>query len=177
MTGASGPKPMVICGEEHVLDNDAAFGLHGWDYSVVVEEPGDVFNCIAWAAGDTENWWWPTQGLSFAYWPPGVPRATTVAAFVHAFSTIGYESSPDDSWEEGHDKIALYVKQDGDVAHAARQLDELCWSSKLGAELILCHPLKALEGSFYGEARVFLRRPIDPAIPDPVRQMGCPGGR
>ncbi|MBU2521028.1 MAG: hypothetical protein KKD50_02235, partial [Proteobacteria bacterium] len=35
------------------------------------------YNCIAWAAGDTEAWWWPDP-LNMYYWPIGVSRAETL---------------------------------------------------------------------------------------------------
>lgn len=41
----------------------------------------DVYNCIAWAAGATGEWWWPV-GPGKTYWPEGVPRAVTLEASV-----------------------------------------------------------------------------------------------
>ncbi|MGL6097589.1 MAG: DUF7689 domain-containing protein [Fimbriiglobus sp.] len=54
--------------------------------------PDDGYNCIAWAAGEADRWWWPDPfGVSF--WPPGVPRAESVEAFVAAYTTLGFRPS------------------------------------------------------------------------------------
>lgn len=50
------------------------------------------YNCIAWAAGCNSLWWWPFKSY---YWPRGVPREVTVAAFLAAFATLGYEECQD----------------------------------------------------------------------------------
>jgi len=41
------------------------------------------YNCIAWAAGDDQNAWWPSR-RPVGYWPPNVPRVATLDAFVDA---------------------------------------------------------------------------------------------
>lgn len=156
--------------------NDSSWRIRNWDYSIVVEDWDLQFNCIAWAAGDRENWWWPSKNNKAAYWPEKAPREETLEAFIRAYATLGFEVCEGDSFEPDYDKIALYVAPDGRPTHAARQLDEHCWSSKLGEAEILCHPLKALEGK-YGQVKAVLRRKIDPATNDPVRALGCPGGR
>ena len=48
----------------------------------------DDYNCIAWAAGDRSNWWWPGPDLVKEYWPPGVPRSETLAAFQAVFALL-----------------------------------------------------------------------------------------
>jgi hypothetical protein len=48
----------------------------------VVTSPEDVhYNCVAWAAEDMDRWWWPDED---SYWPEGVAREETIAAFVAA---------------------------------------------------------------------------------------------
>lgn len=47
------------------------------------------YNCIAWAASDTRRVWWPDT-RNIGYWPPKVPRKTTVRAFELAYRTLGY---------------------------------------------------------------------------------------
>ena len=91
------------------------------------------YNCIAWAAGCDTRWWWPSGK---AFWPPGVPRQETLDAFVAAFVSLGYQICADGSWQDGYEKIALYVRPDGRAGnvptHAAKQLDNGRWTSKLG---------------------------------------------
>ena len=44
--------------------------------------PADpIYNCIAWAAGDTSAWWWPLDDIRRFYWPANAPREITLAAF------------------------------------------------------------------------------------------------
>ena len=50
----------------------------------VTSPPSPDYNCIAWAAGDTGNWWWPDLAHE-DFWPAGVDRVATVAAFREAF--------------------------------------------------------------------------------------------
>lgn len=121
------------------------------------------YNCIAWAAGDTQNFWWP----QFGHWPDGVPRELTVDAFVQAYQVIGYAKCGDGLLEPGYEKIALYVDEAGHPTHAARQLPSGAWTSKLGKWWDIEHTLPGLEGATsllggnaYGTVKQFLRRPV-----------------
>jgi len=117
------------------------------------------YNCIAWAAGDTERWWWPIAG-SFAYWPSNVPAQETLDAFIKAFGTLGFIPCEDPHIEHGHEKIALYVDENGKPAHAARQLPNGQWTSKLGQGQDIEHELDGLTDSLYGTVAQILKRPI-----------------
>lgn len=124
----------------------------------VTSDPTSDYNCIAWAAGDAERWWWPSDSV-FAYWPDGVPKVPTLAAFQAAYQTVGYALCEDEEPEVGFEKIAIYAGPDGTVMHAARHLDGEFWTSKMGHHVDMRHPLRAVEGSEYGRAVVFMRRP------------------
>src|SRR5437016_6126236 len=106
--------------------------LRGTGY-VVTSPPDKKHNCIAWAAGDTTQWWWPTEAGSLrrVFWPPGVPREETLEAFRQAFATLGYMVCDDDRFEAGYEKVALFALA-GAPKHAARQLPNGRWTSKLG---------------------------------------------
>lgn len=97
-------------------------------------DPDDDYNCIAWAASVTAIPWWPTDPpLDGVYWPPAAPRETTLQAFIEAYATIGYKPcGKDGSLQRGYEKIAIYVGADGKPTHAARQLSDGLWTSKLG---------------------------------------------
>lgn len=116
------------------------------------------YNCIAWAAaGDTENWWWPDP-LEQYYWPLGLQRGSyETQAFIAAFRMSRYEVCASADLEDGLEKVALFVL-DGVVAHAARQLADGQWTSKLGELEDIEHELPALEGRRYGRAVVVLSR-------------------
>ena len=72
------------------------------------------YNCIAWAAEDEGNWWWPVGGTPFkpSYWPKGAPRVATIPAFIQAFATLGYAVCDDRKYEVGFTKIGLYATLD-----------------------------------------------------------------
>lgn len=113
------------------------------------------YNCVAWVAYDKTRWWWPDK---YGYWPVDVPKSETVASFIAAFNTLGYEICQSPIHEEIYEKLAIYVINDI-PKHMARQLDCGGWTSKLSDENdIYHHTLQALEGNIYGCARYFMRR-------------------
>lgn len=116
------------------------------------------YNCIAWAAEDTDYWWWP-DAMGQYYWPPDVPREETVEAFVHAYGLQGYSQRSDATLEPGKQKVAIYADRNGKPTHAARQLADGWWASKLGRQIDIEHEFSALEGPEYGSVTVILARP------------------
>ena len=97
-----------------------------------VTSPEDAgYNCIAWAAEDNGRRWWP-GGASGEYWPDGAPCSETLSAFVRAFETLGYVSCLGHDMEAGFQKIAIFVDATDEPTHAARQLPDGRWTSKLG---------------------------------------------
>jgi hypothetical protein len=127
----------------------------------ITSDRSDSYNCIAWAAGDEARWWWPDDEDDFgiSHWPEGVTRSEELDAFAAAFATLGYEACEDASFEAGYEKVAFYVK-DGFPTHAARQLPDGAWTSKLGQGFDIRHTLEAIEGPTYGLASRFLVRPV-----------------
>lgn len=116
----------------------------------------DDYNCIAWAAGDNGRWWWPGR-----HWPADVPRAVTKLAFIKAFAELGYEVCETPDLEEGFEKVCLYCKL-GRPEHAARQLPDGKWTSKLGRGIDISHELEGLRGNKYGQPTLYMRRPRQP---------------
>jgi hypothetical protein len=117
------------------------------------------YNCIAWAAGDTERWWWPVAG-PFAYWPPDIPVQESLDAFIKAFGSIGFTPCENANVEEGYEKVALYVDRNGKPTHAARQLPNGRWTSKLGRIEDIEHELEGVTGLVYGSVAQILKRSI-----------------
>lgn len=114
------------------------------------------YNCIAWAAGCTTRWWWPSLDC---YWPQDVPREQTVSAFLLAFKTLGYEKCNDGALEPGHEKVALFVAPYDVLKHMARQLDDGWWTSKLGRSCDIEHKeIDDVSGERYGKVFCFMRR-------------------
>jgi hypothetical protein len=138
----------------HDLAGAALPGLTAENYRVT--SPGSwEYNCIAWAVGVTDAWWWPVPGR---YWPPEVPREETIAAFLSAFALYGYTSSANAEIEAGAEKIVLYATGETPT-HAARQLPGGWWTSKLGPNIDIEHAtLDAIAGGVYGSVVAILRR-------------------
>lgn len=122
------------------------------------------YNCIAWAIGKSNCWYWPPLGNpnpeSDEYWPQGVPDDTSLEVFIKALQTDGFSLCEDSSLESGFTKIAIYTL-DKEVTHAARQLDNGLWTSKLGPLNDIQHSTpEYIEGNFYGKVAVYMKRPL-----------------
>jgi hypothetical protein len=135
-------------------------GLRGTGYQVT-SPPDETYNCIAWAAGDTTDWWWPDEpdNLDSSHWPAGTPRMETLEAFRGAFAALGYAVCDDDQLEAGYEKVALFALA-GVPKHAARQLPGGRWTSKLGPMEDIEHALHDLTGMVYGSVVLVMKRPL-----------------
>lgn len=131
------------------------------DKNLVTSPPTIDYNCIAWAAGEDDRWWWPdSPSMGFGYWPPDIPREETVDAFIKAFEALGYSVCPDDSLELDHEKVVLYVDANRTPTHMARQLADGKWTSKLGRSYDISHDTaNCVSGGLYGRTEIFMRRP------------------
>ena len=126
------------------------------DYTWESQDTGE-YNCIAWAVGDNTRWWEPHED---AYWPPGISYEFTPAALCELFQGLNYNICDNADLEDGFEKIAIYAHSDTQATHAARQLDNGAWASKLGEDIDIHHAsLKCLEGPCYGRVFVFMKRP------------------
>jgi hypothetical protein len=119
--------------------------------------PADIrYNCIAWVADETGHWWQPG-----VYWPTEASREDYgIGVLEAAFNKLGYEECSDDRLEPGFQKIALYGS--GFMyTHAARQLPNGKWTSKLGkAEDIEHDTADDVAGGVYGEVVQFMKRSV-----------------
>ena len=135
-------------------------GLAGKSFAIKSPKD-DHYNCIAWAAGDIHNWWWPDSAHQDT-WPAGVPRLETMSAFRDAFASLGYTVCDSEELETGHEKIALLALA-GVPKHAARRLSSGRWTSKLGFLEDIEHDLHDLEGTQYGSVIIIMKR-AQPAL-------------
>lgn len=134
------------------------------DFKVTSPQTPD-YNCIAWAYHHNDRWMWPggqefKNCDGFHYWPDGVEDSTDVSAFIKAFEKTGYSLCEDCSFEKGYRKIALYVeKGTTECTHAARQLSNGKWTSKLGQLNDIQHGTPyTIEGDLYGEVYCIMKR-------------------
>ena len=121
------------------------------------------YNCIAWAAGKTDEPWWPTDQIRGYFWPTGLQKESidqeTVGNFIKAFESEGYQQCSDGSIEANFEKVAIYADAAQHPLHAARSLPNGMWSSKMGDEEDIQHStLNAIAGKLYGHPVAFLRR-------------------
>jgi hypothetical protein len=119
-------------------------------------DPG--YNCVAWAAGVTDDWWWPLENPAEAYWPDSAPRVRTLEAFRAAFVALGYEVCQGEGLESACEKVALFADDFDRPTHVARQLPTGRWTSKLGRAEDIEHDLHDLEGELYGRVALLMER-------------------
>jgi hypothetical protein len=122
------------------------------------------YNCIAWAADDNTQHWWPN---AWSYWPIAL-RVNTVECFMEAFATLGYKSCKHGRLEIGYQKVAIYADPFLSPKHMARQTFFGAWVSKLGVEwedimhqtLSQINCLGPLPIAYYGEAVRYMKRSL-----------------
>ncbi len=125
-------------------------------------DPDPKYNCIAFAAGRTDVFWWPDDypDSESDYWPPGIAREETVAAIIQLFQSFGYEACDNGRLESGQEKIAIYAL-DCSPTHAARQIQTGHWVSKLGPlEDIVHKSPESIAGPCHGSVVQFMCRPL-----------------
>jgi len=123
----------------------------------IESEKTRTYNCIAWAAGVADRWWWP-RGSAY-YWPIA-RREETLACFIEAFENLGYQSCNTPDCEDGYENLAIYLDSSGTPTHTARQLETGQWASKSGGLEDIYHSLEGLQESDYGTAEHFMKRPL-----------------
>lgn len=75
--------------------------------------------------------YWPNNRDSD--WPADLPPISDEReAFKALFVSLGYEECDATDNEAGYERVALYGYDDGELSHAARQLETGRWASKLG---------------------------------------------
>jgi hypothetical protein len=122
----------------------------------ITSDPTEEENCIGHAAGRPNEWWDPDEDQ---IWPDGVPRDYTVESLVLAFATLDYALCDSAGNEPGYEKVAIY-SDDDEYTHAARQLEDGSWSSKLGPDDDINHPtLESLADGTYGKVVRVMKRP------------------
>ena len=117
------------------------------------------YNCIAWAYGDDTRWYWPTEHPHH-YWPPNIRNELDLQSFIELYQLVGYKVCENNSLELGLEKIAIFGQPNGEPTHAARQLLNGNWTSKMGGWHDIEHTLTSLDSPVYGSALVFMSRSI-----------------
>ncbi len=127
------------------------------------------YNCIAYAAKDMTQPWWPVPewmmqlpGARYYYWPVERIYPPTVENFYRAFATEGFQPCKTGKHEHGYEKVAIYVVTGDEPKHMARELGDGIWYSKLGDFQDIRHYVfDAVENAGYGQAKYFMRKRIE----------------
>jgi len=121
------------------------------DPIIKTSEATPSYNCIAWAAGDDQRWW-EAAPLAQCYWP--IPVSTdpiAVSTLIEAYEAVGFVVCNDVSLEFLWERVIIYAHGPHEYTHAARQLGDGRWTSKLGEGIDLTHRTPAeLSGPAYG---------------------------
>ncbi len=124
---------------------------------MVTSDATAEYNCIAWAVYRQDQAIWPDEREQLA-WPHDLPRQETLANFQRFFELAGFQVAQNGLLVPGVEKIALYCK-DGLVNHAARQLPDGMWTSKMGPGADGSHPVDEAEFvRLFGNVALYLQR-------------------
>lgn len=137
-------------------DQQRSFPRLGDNYEVMA--PATVtYNCIGWSIGNSRSWVWPRSA--------GQP--VTLSDFDALYRYYGFYriAGLDFTKQPGLEKVVLFAlrKEDGatDPTHAARQLADGSWSSKLGSLPLIRHiKPEDVGGPTYGEPYAVYVRPV-----------------
>lgn len=122
----------------------------------VTSPPTPAYNCFGWAIGGTEILIGPQAGY---VWPSEAPLNFKLESFEVALAKFGFERCDDGSLEAESSKVVLFGST-AYVEHAARQLPDGRWTSKLGREEDIEHDSPdAVAGGVYGPVLAFYRKP------------------
>ena len=126
------------------------------------------YNCIAWACKYSERWIQPPYlgkpNLDcVVWWPPEVEEGLEPSHLVKLFEYHGYEVCDACEREDGFRKVALYYNQDTNLwTHAARELNNGYWTSKLGGFNDIQHGTPyAIENNDYGKVYCFMKKKFE----------------
>ena len=101
-------------------------------------------------------WWQPD-----AHWPIEVSADdVSIGALTRMFEFLGFQACEGSQLEPGFEKVALYAAGMF-YTHAARQLPNGRWTSKLGKAEDIEHDFPDdLAGGLYGQVVQIMRRPV-----------------
>jgi hypothetical protein len=116
--------------------------------------------------GDCSKPWSPALTGGY-YWPPDLPVGIPVVGVVaEVFRRVGYTATGNREHQLAVEKVAIYADEWREVRHAARQLADGLWVSKMGDLADIRHEtLEPLEGPLFGQVVLIMERPrpSDPA--------------
>ena len=128
------------------IENDNLF--------IIPNTKDDNYNCVGYSLEINE---FVSHHIG-RYWIDSIERSGSINNLIKVFEYFGFERS-DSSVEEGYKKIVIYGNR-GFASHAAIQLDDIWYQSKMGEYEICKHKLEAIEGILYGYPKVWMKKKI-----------------
>jgi hypothetical protein len=126
------------------------------------------YNCIAWACKYNERWIQPPylgkpKLDCVVWWPPEVPEGLEPECLKKLFEYHGYVECEGSEHEDGYKKVALYFnKHKNEWTHAARELNNGFWTSKLGSYNDIQHGTpETIENEDYGRVYCFMKKKFE----------------
>ena len=130
------------------------------DPFVITSPITNSYNCIAWAFGDTTKWYWPDDYF-VGFWPQEINRECTLQSFINLYKLIGFEVCENEKFEEGFEKIVIFTDNNNIPTHAAKQINDSLWSSKLGGHHDVSHTKFSIEGCNYCNYNIIMKRKLN----------------
>lgn len=123
------------------------------------------YNCISWACVYTDRWIQPSYigrpSLDcVVWWPPDVVEGMGPECLIKLFEYHGYVECDSCFHETGYRKVALYYNEmKNEWTHAARELKNGLWTSKLGSSIDMQHGTpESIECDSYGKIFCYMKK-------------------
>jgi hypothetical protein len=137
------------------------------DFEITSKETPN-YNCIAWACNYNDRWIQPPYlgqpNLDcVVWWPPDIQEGTDITCLVKVFESQEYQLCETCEHEDGYRKVALYFdEKTNQWTHAARELRNGYWTSKLGQDVDIQHGTPyTIENKNYGKVYCFMKKKIE----------------
>jgi hypothetical protein len=119
-----------------------------------------MYNCIAWVLGMSDRWIDPLPPYG-TYWPAELPRDYGISTFRALFTLFGFVACANVDFEEGWEKIAIWIDDADEFAHVAKVIGPGLFSSKIGEYEDVTHSLEGMGESCYGSIGLWMKWPAD----------------
>lgn len=147
-----------VIGDFPLLANDPNF--------IITSKQTPDYNCIAWAADVSNAWYQPIDNPPIQFdgvkydWPFDLPNDKSLATYKCLFENKRYVECSNFDFDVNFKKIALYIDPVTNFCtHAARQLRNGHWTSKLGREFDIQHSDPTLiAGGLYGVIGCYMQQ-------------------
>ena len=134
------------------------------DYELIQNSENNKYNCVSHTLNIKDKWIWPYLEDEIyirkynSYWT--VKNEISKESFDEFYEYHGFEKLDllDFFYDPKYIKVALYTNK-GIPTHAAIQVDEFFWESKIGELGIIKHDLFEIEDDVYGKVTQIYKKP------------------